>query len=188
MLLLNMESKNIEITYPITKYYQLIIFFSILTIVFLFVSLIFFLLFITKSEGRIENLLQMLLAVLITFIHLNISFWFLFGKETIIIGNNLVTIIKTNRILNIKKNFNRKNFVVAKKNYRFLDQNLPKNWMEQRIEKIREKQRIIPFWYEMGKIDIITKNKDFSIFNGLPLIEIDMITKEINDALQPKNS
>ena len=144
--------------------------------------------FITNVEGRIENLFLILLGVIVAFIHLNIFFWFLYGTEILVIGDNQVTLIRANRIINIKKNFTRKNFVIARKNYRFLEQNEPKNWIEQRIENIREKQRIILFWLEMGKIDIITKNKDFSIFNGLTVNEIDKVIATINSALQSEKS
>ena len=40
----------------------------------------------------------------------------------------------------------------------------------------------------MGKIDIITKNKDFSIFNGLTVNEIDKVIATINSALQSEKS
>ncbi|WP_130735078.1 hypothetical protein [Flavobacterium sp. J27] len=98
----------------------------------------------------------------------------------------MIFIHKSNGIITIKKSIKKTDILKIKKNYRYLEQNVPKNWAEARVKNINKELRSFPFWHQMGKIDIIMKLTEFSIFNGLNIEEIDQVIKTITLTIPEK--
>ncbi len=182
-----MESTNFEITYPINKKYRYIISMGLFSVSLFLFSFVFLIQIIFNYMFfEFEKFLIVIGGLLVSFVFFNVFFWFSFGVEKIIISDGKFTYLKSNKILKLKTDFTIEEIVKIRRNNRFLERNLLKSIIEKRVEIIQEYQRAFPFWYDMGKIEIITKNKNFTIFNGLEISSIDMIIDDLNNALKNK--
>jgi len=152
----------IEFKVPIKKYWLLILFFGVTTI--LFGLLILIILFLMFKNSKFKFNLDYIGLLTFFSILFNYSMWFTFGYEKIIIKGDLIKIIKSNRIFSFKKSIN---ICDIESINLYKRRSKSEQFIDIQSERIRDMQRAFPFWIKMGKIILKTKTTRKTIFNGL---------------------
>lgn len=155
---------NFEILIPISKYYQYIFIFGTATVIFLYFVLWTISQSIIFQKINIKIIMFIISFLLMFFLFLTLSLWFLNGKEVLKITHYKIIFIETNGILKFKKEYNISDLNEIK--VKELDYNT-NSIVERGINRIREKRRALFFWSDMGKIIFDFNNKSFSYFNGI---------------------
>jgi energy-coupling factor transporter transmembrane protein EcfT len=122
------------------------------------------LVFLISIRG-IEIPLQAYFQILLFPIFLNLAMWFIFGYEKIIIMDDQLEIIKSNRIFSRSQKYNLceiKSVEIRKKKSRSIE----------RIQYIKEMRNAMLIWRNMGQIILKTDNSESTILNGLHENEI----------------
>ncbi|WP_156026799.1 hypothetical protein [Sporocytophaga myxococcoides] len=109
------------------------------------------------------------------------SMWFVFGFERVIIKEQTIELVKSNRIFTRSTKLaisDIKSIEIVEKKFN------SDKWIDFRRERITEKQRAFPFWIGMGQLKVTYKNgKNNTFFNGLSISEApvmrDSILKEL---------
>ncbi len=171
-------SEIIEYKIPIKKYGQLIFVFGTATIVLGLLILSIPFLAIIKPDFHFQ---KEFIGFLIFFpLLLMYSMWLILGYEKLIIKDQTIELLKSNRIFTKRNSIS----ISAIRTIEVVEKRFNSDkWIDVQRERIREKQRAFPIWIKMGQLILITENGDKTFFNGLskeeaPIIK-DKILKEI---------
>jgi len=167
-------SEIFEYTTPIKRYSQLIFVLGGATIVLGGLILSLPVLVISKPDFQFQ---QEFIGYFIFFpIFLMYSMWLIVGYEKVIIHEQTIELIKSNRIFTKRKCFlisDIKSIEIVGKKYK------SDKWIDVKRERIREKQRAFPFWIRMGKLKLVTKNENITFFNGLSDVNVRIVKDQI---------
>ncbi len=172
-------SKVIEYKVPIKKYRQLIFVFGAASTVLAILILSLPVLAILKPDFQFH---QEFIGYFIFFpIFSMYSMWLTFGYEKVIINNQSIELLKSNRIFTKRKTYP----ISEVKSIRVIEKRFKSDkWIDAQRERIREKQRAFPFWIRMGQLKLITKNVEVTFFNGLSNTESQLMKEKIENEIK----
>lgn len=174
-------SQIVEYKVPIKRYGQLIFVFGAASVVLAILILSLPVLAILKSDFQFH---QEFIGYIIFFpIFSMYSMWLIFGYEKIIINNQSIELLKSNRILTIRKAYpisDVKSIEIVEKRFKSA------KWIDVQRERIREKQRAFPFWIRMGQLKLMTKNGEVTFFNGLTNNDSKLMKEKIENEIEKR--
>lgn len=174
-------SQIIEYKVPIKRYGQLIFVFGTASIVLAILILSLPVLAILKSDFQFH---QEFIGYFLFFpIFSMYSMWLIFGYEKIIINNQSIELLKSNRIITKRKVYT----ISEVKSIELIEKRFKSDkWIDVQRERIREKQRAFPCWIKMGQLKLSTKNGDVTFFNGLSNTETQLMKEKIENEIEKR--
>ncbi len=174
---------KIEFTVPIKRYFQLIFVFGGATFVMsIQLMVVIFEIIFDPNLYFQKEMLGVLIVYAPFFMY---TMWLMFGYEKIIIDNETVELIKSNRIITKKKTIKLSEIKSIKVSEKIFNSN---KLIDVIRERLLEKIRAFPFWIRMGQLKFQLQYKEITFFNGLSYSEIPImkgkIEKAIKDATQ----
>ncbi len=174
-------SEIVEYKVPIKKYGQLIFVFGAASIVLAILILSMPVLAILKSDFQFQ---QEFIGYFVFFpIFSMYSMWLIFGYEKVIIYNQNIELLKSNRIVTKRNTYpisDIESVEAIEKKFK------TDKWIDVQRERIREKQRAFPFWIRMGQLKLITKNGEVTFFNGLSIKETQPMKEKIEKEIEKR--
>ena len=177
---INKTEDFVEVIVPVKKYYSHIFVFGlggVITISFC----IFFLLksIIFSHKFHFEQIGSLILG----FIFLNYALWLIAGNEKMHIYRDSILITKTNKLITLKKTYEINKIIKITKREK---QYKSESFLDERRERIKEKQRAFPFWQNMGRISFSYKTNGITIFSGLDDSELEIVYKLLKEKVELK--
>lgn len=155
------KEERIEITSPVKTYIPLVLFSFLATIILLYKLVIELYNYFTSDTN---NLIGIIFSIPIIFILSQTFFWFIFGRETVIVEFDKVLFVRTNGLITLKR------IVLFSeiKNISLNPLTFPSDtFIDRKRQFIREMQGAMFFWYNMGKVEFKIKNSYRTFFNGM---------------------
>ncbi len=173
--------ENFEIIFPIKRYLQFVFIFGLAGVFTLGIILIFFPALIILGKFNWD----MLFGLLPLFGIFNLSMWFIFGHEKLVLKDNTFIYIRSNLIFKRKRIINieeiRSIEVVSKKNK-------SDSFFDYYSERMREKQKSIWLSGKLGRLILNTQQKDIYIFSGLNDEECNQVKEAIQKRIKINTS
>jgi len=106
--------------------------------------------------------------------------WFVFGYERLIISDKQIIASKSNKIFTIQKKYQLSEIKRASIRKKMFETN---RFIDVQRERIREKQKALFFWINMGKIELQFNYYTKTVLNGISDIEAEKVVIRIDEAI-----
>jgi hypothetical protein len=112
------------------------------------------------------------------------SMWLICGFERVIIKEQTIELVKSNRLFTKSTCFaisDIKSIEIVEKKFN------SDSWIDILRERIRERQRAFPFWIRMGQLKVIYKNgRTKTFFNGLSISDAPIMKDRILKGIEKR--